>query len=210
MSPRDNFHRYSVAQLEAMPGTMPPRRLDPPLDYLLEEVKLEDPPYRYSLVKDTRKPPVVRTRVIYRELIDERWEVVPIYSLSYLIDPMERAAIEANERGDRVTALLLLHGLLEILMRSDPVANYGQGDRFVDVAKEFSRRLADRALPGVDSDALKAGLLAVNEKRNDVIHSLLIRYGLEGTNAKLSHADFEAWKRTYDATLESVMEFVSL
>jgi len=208
MTPRDNFRRYRVVELEALP-TKQARPLTPPLDYLVEEEKVEDLPYRYSLIRDTRPNPIP-TRVAYRELVGGHWTIIPVYSISYLIDPMERAAIDANGRGDRVNSLLLLHALLEILMRSDPVAEYGTTDGFAKVAEVFKARLVDRDLPGVDPDTLYDRIRAVNEKRNDVIHSLLVRYGLEGTNARLTQQEFEVWKAAYDDTFGAVSEYVSL
>lgn len=205
---RDSFRRRTVHELEQLP-IRETRQLEPPLQYLSEETRLEEPPYRYSLIRDTRNPPQP-TRVTYREFDGKRWNVIPIYSITYLIEPMERAAIEANARGDRANALLLIHSLLEILMRSDQVAEYRNEDTFAEVAGKFRRRLIERALPGVDADALHRRILAVNQKRNDVVHSHLVRYGLEPTNERLAPAEFEDWHRTYDDTLHAVFEYLSL
>lgn len=212
MARRDVFRRRTVAELEALPtiGSAQPLGLVAPLNSLVEELKIEGLPFRYSLIRDTRRPPMLPTRVAYRRHDGQEWEIVPVSSIGFLIQPMEQAARAANARGDRLTALLLTHALLELMMRADPVAKYRHEDTFGRVLEEFRRRLRERDLPGVDVAALSGRIRAVNDRRNDVLKVQLLRDGYEATLASLTPADFETWMQAYDETLNAVIEFVSL
>jgi len=97
VSARDKFKRYTVKDLEKRPA-LHSRRLDPPLDLLVEDLKLEEHGYRYSIIRDTRVP-ANPPRVACRKFDGQRWAIIPMYSITYLIDPSERAAIDANEQA---------------------------------------------------------------------------------------------------------------
>jgi hypothetical protein len=204
---RDRFRPYSAEELQALP-TIEQRQLGPPLDSYVRQLKREEHGYRYSIVWNIKHSEDV-TVVLVEELVHCDWRPILSRSIMETIDPSERAAIEAAERGDYVLALLLLHALVEGLMRADPLLRSRERDAFHGVAVAFRRRLLNRIWDPDDADRIFARLRELNDKRNDVIHVYLWRDGLARTNERLAD-QFQVWKKTYDEVLLSVFEYLSL
>jgi len=191
---------YSLADLAKLP-TLAVTRPFPGLDSVVEELKCEKAQYSYSIVRDTASHSVIRTRIFYRRLRDNEWLPVNSYSQEFL--PIEREAAEANDRGDRVTALVLLHALVEKAIRADPGADYKTGGTFMNLALQFRRRLEERDLPGVDPEAVYSQLGRLEDHRNEALHG-------EATNSRFTQEDYDHWRNTYETVIDAVMEYVTL
>jgi len=204
---RDPFKRPTVEELEALP-TIRARNLDPPLHLFVIEVKQEEHGYQYCLVRDTRRPEMP-ARVVVLEHRAGEWTTVHPLSLTRVVDGSERAAMEAADRGNHVLALLLVHAIIEAMMRADPLLRPRDRDGFAGVALAFKRRLIERAIPSIDPEDLHARLTKLNGVRNNVVHLWLGLHGLEGTNERLA-GQFAEWKDTYYRVIIVVMEYMSM
>ena len=126
--------------------------------------------------------------------------------LRSIVEDNEQAAADALSRGDCVQAFLLVHVLVESLLRTFLKVDGEKEVRFSDLIKMYNSYLESEHYP---SPAFVDDLTKLNRRRNRIVHRLW-KDGFSLTNSRTegqAHAAvflyglFIEWLETFDKTI---------
>lgn len=132
----------------------------------------------------------------------------PRPDFSLIVRDNEHAAASALERGDFLSALLLVHTLIEALLRLF-LNRHGHHEKFSDLVGALARDLKQQ---GVPEPPFLNELRGLNKHRNDAVHGLW-RRGYSDTNRTVATSARAAlllyglvieWLETVDPDITSV------
>jgi len=126
-----------------------------------------------------------------------KWLLAWPPSITRMIEPMEVAARRAMRAGEHVVAALLLHALVEALLRIDPHESCRSADNFWGAARAYRRRLLREGWSQRRADRRIVRVDRLNRLRNKVIHELLPRDGFDATNQRVERGELRKCFRLY-------------